>query len=58
LISADGTIYEGEFNQNTKEGKGKEILPDGSHFEGTFWENGWNKGTGVKIYADGKRFEG
>ena len=36
IVYSDGTIYEGEFKNDVKEGKGKMIYPNGTIYEGEF----------------------
>lgn len=44
-MSAAGSVYEGEWKNNKKHGKGKETYPEGSVYEGYF-ENGYKNGPG------------
>ncbi len=58
-IDADGTHYEGEWIADTKtrEGRGVQIWPDGSRYEGYF-KQGLCQGFGRLIHADGDSYEG
>ena len=51
---SEGQIYSGQWNENTntKEGYGLQVWPDGSKFEG-FWFDDKAKGYGRFILADG-----
>ena len=52
-VSKDGTnIYEGEWKDNKKEGKGILKLIDGSSYEGE-WKNDRIEGKGIMEYRDG-----
>jgi hypothetical protein len=44
-------------NSNTREGRGKQIWPDGSLYEG-FWRNDKANGKGRLIHSDGDVYEG
>lgn len=39
---SNGTVYEGSFNQGKKCGKGTYLLPDGSYYEGQFFNDNIN----------------
>ena len=52
-ISADGSIYHGQFWANMKHGKGKLLHQDGSTYEGT-WEGNIILGKGVYPKPVGK----
>lgn len=49
--------YEGEFKENERQGKGREIYPDNSWYEGNF-HNGKKNGKGKYNLADGSLYEG
>jgi ankyrin repeat protein len=54
----DGVIYQGDWKDNNKHGKGKEIHPNGDKYEG-IWENDKLKdGKVKKTYDDGNIYEG
>ena len=56
---SEGQIYSGQWNDNTntKEGYGLQVWPDGSKFEG-FWFDDKAKGYGRFILADGDVYQG
>ncbi|HMT03562.1 MAG TPA: hypothetical protein PKD00_09715 [Burkholderiales bacterium] len=56
-IYSDGTIYEGEFKNNKKWGKGILTYPDGTTYEGEF-EDDKKNGSGQSTYRDGTIYEG
>ena len=54
----DGAIYQGDWKNNNKHGKGKEIHPNGDKYEG-IWENDKLKNGKVKkTYDNGDKYEG
>lgn len=53
----DGSIYEGNFVNGCKTGKGKLIFKDGTIYEGNF-KNGKFDGNGKINYIDGRVYEG
>ena len=55
--SQNGDYYEGEFNNNKKEGNGKLILKNGTIYEGSFKNNKHN-GYGKLTQLDGEIFAG
>ena len=50
-------LFEGEYKNGLKEGKGVYNYPDGDKFDGTF-VNGLREGPGVFTWSDGMRWEG
>jgi hypothetical protein len=54
---SDGAIYEGEWRNGRKEGKGKMIFSKGGVYEGD-WRKDQREGKGKRIYADGTVYEG
>ena len=56
---SNNSIYMGQWNKKTKrrEGKGEQIWPGGSLYEG-FWFNDKANGKGRLIHADGDVYEG
>ena len=57
LENEDGTIYEGNYVDNSCNGFGKETYPDGSIYEGN-WVDDEKSGKGIYYYADGNKYEG
>ena len=57
MIWKNGEVYEGEWSNNLKEGKGIETHLDGSKYEGNF-KNSKFEGKGVLYYTNGDRYEG
>lgn len=57
LQYADGSVYEGEFNQGSLEGAGVLKRPDGEIRSGTF-RGGQLEGKGSVLYANQARYEG
>ena len=54
----DGNIYDGEYKDNKRHGKGVSTFKDGSKYEGKF-KNGDYDGHGILYYKDGsKQYEG
>ncbi len=56
-ITADLTVYEGDFMMDKEDGKGKWTTPDGCTYEGD-WKAGKPEGHGVEIVPDKQRYEG
>ena len=54
---AEGNLYEGNFSNWQKHGKGRIQTVTGEQYEGE-WVNGFRQGFGVLIRPDGSRFEG
>ncbi len=52
-----GFVYDGEWVNDSKEGKGTCIFFDGSKFEG-YWAEDKPNGYGVFYYANGAKVEG
>ena len=50
-------IYEGEFKDDKREGKGVYIWKDGEKYEGE-WKNDKREGKGILHYNEGDRYEG
>lgn len=50
----DGSIYDGEWQANSKHGFGLMKYPDGSTYEGE-WKNNFRHGYGVYIYENGDK---
>ena len=57
LLLLKGSIYQGYFNKNVREGHGREIYPNGSYYEGG-WANNRKCGWGVERCEDGKVYSG
>ena len=57
MIWKSGEVYEGEWSNNLKEGKGIQTWTDGEKYEGNF-KNSNFEGKGVLYYKDGDRYEG
>lgn len=57
FVWPDGRIYEGEWNANTKHGKGTYYFANGQIYKGDF-KNDECHGSGILFYPDGKRYEG
>jgi hypothetical protein len=55
----NGALYDGEWlvGTQTKQGRGMQIWPDGSLYEG-YWKNGKANGNGRLIHADGDVYVG
>lgn len=55
----NGIKYKGQWNvaDNTKDGQGIQIWPDGSQYEG-YWKNNKANGKGRLIHGDGDVYEG
>ena len=53
----NGVVYEGEFENNKKNGIGIEIYPDGGIYKGEF-KNGLKHGIGTYYWKDGSVYEG
>lgn len=51
------SMYEGEFREGLRHGKGIYVLPDGSVYEGG-WANGSMNGRGVFRWTDGSVYDG
>ncbi len=54
---ANGSAYEGEWQNGKEHGKGTYTYPDGSVYEGE-WQNGKEHGQGTCTYASGSAYEG
>lgn len=54
---ADGSEYQGEWQDGKRHGVGTYISPTGTRYEGE-WENDGASGHGVCVYADERRYEG
>ncbi len=50
----DGRLYEGEWQNNMKHGKGTLTWPDGARYEGE-WRNDMAHGKGILTWRDGER---
>jgi hypothetical protein len=57
MIFSDGNIYEGEFKDGNRNGKGKMIFSNGDIYEGEF-KDGIENGKGKKIFSNGDIYEG
>lgn len=56
--SDNGAVYLGQWNKyGVRQGKGMQIWPDGSKYEG-IWDNDMANGKGRLIHADGDVYEG
>ena len=53
----DGDIYEGDYKNNKREGKGIMYFDDGDTYEGDY-KNDKADGKGIYYYNDGERYEG
>ena len=56
-FSSAEAIYTGEKFDGKQHGKGVQIFPDGTRFEG-MWEHGYAKGFGTCVYSNGDVYEG
>ena len=54
---ADGSEYQGEWQDGKRHGVGTYISPTGTRYEGE-WENDGASGRGVCHYADGMKYDG
>ena len=54
---ADGSEYQGEWQDGKRHGTGTYIYPTGTRYEGE-WENDEASGHGVCHYADGMKYDG
>ncbi|MEH0155452.1 hypothetical protein V6R21_14995 [Limibacter armeniacum] len=54
---ADGTIYQGRWNNDKMQGRGKITYPDGSSYEGNFLD-GIRSGFGIFTWANGDEYQG
>lgn len=52
-----GGVYEGEYKNNKKEGKGKMVYPDGGTYDGQ-WKEGFRDGQGTFKYPNGDWYKG
>ena len=52
MLYYDGRIYEGEWQNDFKFGKGYELYPNGNRYEGYFM-NGQPRGTGTFVWKSG-----
>lgn len=50
-------VYEGEWKDGVKAGKGRQLWRDGSYYEG-YWLNNMANGFGRLIHTDGDIYEG
>ncbi|TDG48884.1 hypothetical protein AWZ03_004787 [Drosophila navojoa] len=57
LQFADGTRYDGQFQEGLSQGLGCLWFPDGAKYEGEFHQ-GWFHGNGIFWRADGMKYEG
>lgn len=57
LVSADPEIYEGQRQDNHKQGQGKMMYPSGAIYEGQ-WDKDRRHGSGVISLSNGDRYEG
>jgi len=57
MLYSSKRLYEGDWENDVKHGKGYEILPTGSHYEGDFL-NGKPDGYGVFKWKNGEIYEG
>ena len=53
----DGSIYEGQFKDGQRHGKGKQKAEGIAEYQGE-WVNNNFEGKGVLVYADGGKYEG
>ncbi len=53
----DSRIYEGEWENDVKHGKGLEINPNGNRYVG-YYMNGMPEGVGVFTWRNGENYEG
>ena len=54
----NGAVYQGEWlvNENQKDGRGVQIWPDGSRYDG-FWRDGMANGYGRLVHAEGDVYD-
>jgi hypothetical protein len=57
MLYKTGKIYEGEWENDAKYGRGLEIFPNGNRYEGCF-VNGKPEGMGVFKWANGEIYDG
>jgi hypothetical protein len=53
----NGAVFEGQWKEGKRQGKGKQVWKDGSIYEG-YWKNDMANGRGRLIHADGDVYEG
>jgi hypothetical protein len=58
-VLENGAVYQGEWlvDENQKDGRGVQIWPDGSRYDG-FWRDGMANGYGRLVHAEGDVYEG
>lgn len=56
-ISPSGKVYEGDFVEGQRTGKGVCVYPDGSKYDGEWEADNWN-GTGELTQEDGTKYIG
>jgi len=56
-VSASGDVYEGEWKQDKREGKGKWQYHNGDKYSGE-WKGDMRHGHGVCVFADGTKYRG
>ena len=57
MVYGDSRVYEGEWENDVKHGKGLEICPNGNVFVG-YYMNGKPEGVGVFTWQNGEVYEG
>lgn len=53
----NGAIYEGQWKEGSRHGRGVQSWPDGSYYEG-YWRNNQANGKGRLVHADGDTYMG
>ena len=57
IYREDGEIYEGNWDNNLRNGTGRHLYADGRMYTG-LWKDGKEHGCGVGMWPDGRKYEG
>jgi len=57
LVDNSFNVYEGEWKEGDRDGKGTLTLNDGSFYEGE-WKDNFMQGQGTKTWPNGQKYEG